>query len=107
MVDLADVPQMQALVGEKQSISMALDNLKQGGKIVAMEIAPPQPEQPEGAPPMPPPFGARVPTTEIDYPPQMVTGIEAAFEARLKEIADELAKLGVTMPEAEPAKAKK
>lgn len=98
MVDIADVPQVNALTGEKQAISAALDNLEQGGRIVAMRIAPKPPEQPEGAPPMPtfPMMGVEVPTASIDYPPQMVTSIKQALTQRREAIAKELAGMGVT-----------
>lgn len=101
MVDLADIPQATALANEKQSITTALDNLEQGGRIVAMTIAPPQPErpeQPEGQPPMPLPLvmGTTVPTQAIDYPPEVTTAIEAALIARLDEIAQQLSDVGVS-----------
>ena len=98
MVDLTDIPQATALVNEKQSITVALDNLERGGRIVAMTIAPPQPEPQEGQPPMPltPMMGAMVPTQSIEYPAQMITSIKAALSARRDAITKELAEMGVT-----------
>lgn len=98
MVDLADVPQMTMLVGEKQSINIALDNLEQGGRIVGMRIAPKPPEQLEGEPPRPvfSMMGVEVPTVSIDYPPQMVDAIKQALTQRRDAIAKELSDMGVT-----------
>ena len=95
-MNFEDVQKANALAGEKTTIQRAIESLKGSGRIVAMTVAG------EGAPPV------MVGTGYITYPPQMVAGIEAAFETRLKEIADELEKLGVTLPaQAEAAKASK
>lgn len=95
MVDLANVTQAMVLKGELQSISVALDNLEKGGRIIAMSIAPPVPEQPEGGTPITP-SGVEVSTTSIEYPPQMVTSIKQALTARQAEIAKELSGMGIT-----------
>lgn len=100
MVDWADIPQATALANEKQSITVALDSLERGGRIIAMTIAPPQPErpeQPEGQPPMlPPVIGTTVQTQSIEYPQEVITAIEAALIARQDEIAQQLSDVGVS-----------
>lgn len=95
MVDIARFQSAAVLVDEYKALGIALDNLERGGRIVAMSIAGPVPELPEGAPEPPPDPGATVPTRSIDYPPQMVTAIRAALEQRRGEIAQELTDLGV------------
>lgn len=94
-MDYENLDQITALATERRAIQRAVELLKADGRIVSMTIS--------GNSGM-----ASLPTQYITYPQQMVVGIETALQGRLKEIADELAKLGVTgIPEAEPAKAGK
>lgn len=86
-MNFEDVQKASALAGEKANIQRAMESLKGNGRIVAMTIAS------EGLAPV------MVGTGYIAYPPQMVTGIQTAFEVRLKEIADELTHLGIEVPE--------
>lgn len=88
MVDVANITRAQGLVGEHQSIVAALERLDEGGRIVAMSIA-----DAADAPVM---TWVTVPTSFIEYPPQMVTSIKSALSARRDAIQSELAKLGIT-----------
>lgn len=94
MVDVTNLTQASGLMGEYQALGMALDNLENGGRIVAMEIAAPiSPDSPEQAPP---PMGMRISTQGMDYPPQMVTSIKSVLTARQDEIAKQLSAIGIT-----------
>lgn len=98
MVDLAKVPNVSVLVDEFNAIGRALNNFDNGGRIVAMQVSAPAPQtrDQEGGPPPLMAFGVTVPTTTIDYPPQMVTTIKNSLESRRNEIAQELQDIGVT-----------
>ena len=93
MVSQSDLAKVNRLNEEYQNITRAIENLDGGGRIVTMVISAPQPENGNGFP-----MGqaAVVPTQYINYPDQMIDAIKHAVDARMHEIRDELASLGVT-----------
>lgn len=92
MVDLANFQQINVLANEQSNITAALERFGQGWRIVGLELGPPDAPMP-GMPGMP---GMPVPTRGMEYPPQMVTTIKAALQARLEAVTKTLAELGVT-----------
>lgn len=95
MVDLAQFNEVRMLVAELKDIGTVLENLENGGRIVAMSVAPPASPRPEGEPPHEP-AGVTISTSNIDYPPAMLTGIQAALTQRRDAIEQELTALGVS-----------
>lgn len=96
MVDHTNLRQVNLLYGELNSLDAVEKAFDNGGVIVSMEISPgPLPEStPEN--PQPPPFGIRVQTSGIEYPPQMIDGIKAQLSNRRHHIEEELQSLGLT-----------
>lgn len=93
-MDFNDMQKATTLAAEKQIIQRALETFDAGGRIVAVIIGhQPAPGEPQRPPMM---MGSPVPTAYIDYPPQMVDAIKAAFNSRLTVITEELSKLGIT-----------
>lgn len=92
-MNVSDIQKANMLSQEKAAIQTAADYLRRGGRIMVMNV---------GSPSLPPEDAAlitmsvSVPTSYIEYPPQMVTAIQAAFQTRLQAIQDELTTLGVT-----------
>jgi len=84
MVDKADIVRAGELVSEFQQVTAALELFAADGRIVQMSVA-----GPTGP-------WVQVDTREIPYPPEMVTGLRAAMQARQSAITQELASLGVT-----------
>lgn len=96
MVELTQFQNAATLVEEFKSIDVALANLEAGGRIVSMNVAPPEGELPEGAPQPPPMPGAPVSTRTVDYPPAMVAAIKTALGQRQDALAKQLTDMGVT-----------
>ena len=104
-MNYTDLQKAQSLSQERQTLTRAIDNFSKGGKIVALTVAPPMPEQPPDMPPMPPKppgmMGTSVSTTDMNYPQQMVDSIKGSLQARLDAVVAELNTLGVSRaPEA-------
>jgi hypothetical protein len=87
MVDLSDVARMNRLMSELEQIGQAIALFNLGARIMnitvgrVMDVVPPS---------------VTVDTSYIQYPPQMIDAIKAAFTARENEIRAELTKYGVT-----------
>jgi hypothetical protein len=103
-MDRADLTRVNALYEEARLIVSALGNFSNGGRIIAMTVSPAaQIDVPPAVPGItgmagPPIFGMSitVPTSSIEYPPQMVTSIRTALEQRRAAILAELTQLGMT-----------
>lgn len=87
-----DLQKANMLMSKIRMIEMAVNALKRGETIVSMSIGRPSPEESFNFMPV----GVQVPTEGIKYPPEMLTSIQRQFEARWKELSDELTALGAT-----------
>jgi len=89
MVALSDLEHINMLYAEIRQIQLAMRAFESDGRILSMEIG----WLDDDGSPFP---AARVPTIKLDYPAAMVTQIRTGLEARLGQIDQELAQLGVT-----------
>jgi len=96
MVDRKNLQQVNMLDGELNTIDAVEQGFDNGGVIVSMEVSPGPLTEPEPGQPQLLPFGVRVSTVNITYPPQMVECIKAAFAQRRNQIEAELTGLGLT-----------
>ena len=90
MVDQSNIGDIVRLNNEYQNSVRAISNLDDGGRIASMVINGPD------VPNQPPRASAVVPTGYVDYPPGMALSIRNLLVARVDEIRQELAALGVT-----------
>lgn len=98
MVDRSDLPKINALYGERNNLQQTLKLVDEGARIIAVTWG----KQSESAPHFWQ-FTATTNTEYMDYPPQMVEAYKAFLHQRLTQITAELAQLGVTGLEPEPA----
>ena len=78
MVDRADLMRANSLSEAKDGLQRALDALTDGRPIDSLTIA-----------------GQVVPTSTVEFPPQMADAIKGIIEGRMQEMDEELRRLGV------------
>ena len=98
MVDRADLSTITSIYDQLGLIDRALENLSEGGRIIAMTISGPDVPQPE--PGQPPIFGGPlaviIQVGDIDYPPAMNDAIREALMQKEDRLNSELSEMGVT-----------
>jgi antitoxin component HigA of HigAB toxin-antitoxin module len=101
MVEQSDLGTINRLNDEYQSIDQMIFLLDHGGRISFFQAESDDAEATNGI------ANAGVRSDYIEYPPQMVTAIKTALQQRQREIARDLADMGVTGIVTEPAPARR
>jgi hypothetical protein len=97
MTKYSDVPQVNALYAEQQTVQSAIEMLDDGGTVSSLTVAPAPP--PEDAPMMRSPMQATrmsVSIASVDTSKETLTAVRAQLAARDSAITAELNALGVT-----------